>query len=430
MASKLFVIDSSPAVRRMIEQLSSDQGYEVYSFLDGPSALEAAKKHAPKAVIADYHLNKITFSSFCKELNKLENLTDTPIISLIDSADHPDEGLYRSLGVAVFLTKPLQPGNLLETLRSLEASGQQTAKKGKAKRTWPPTSQATDLEEGDSPTNEGDELNFSFENADSSTESSPTGSSTKQAQDHPQPAQQPTQQMDQPSPSDQPCATTSDQPVHTRLSEPSPAPHSTIAPPHLETASKTFFDAMASGVAKQVTESLTTSVQSLVSREVERQVNEKLQEAVRGHLTDALSVTTLNSSIEPIVRRELPSLVSQQISSHLVSLEPTVLQRMEETTKPAIESAVQSAVEQAALNAIEPAVQKVLPDAVRRQLGDLEQVVTNTIQEMVGSLMRDVLERVARDIAQTRIEQAVQEIVPAVAETQVSEEIKRLSALE
>lgn len=426
MASKLFVIDSSPAVRRMIEQLSSDQGYEVYSFLDGPSALEAAKKHAPKAVIADYHLNKITFSSFCKELNKLENLNDTPIISLIDSADHPDEGLYRSLGVAVFLTKPLQPGNLLDTLRSLEASEQQTAKKGKAKRTWPPTTQATDLEEGDSPTNEGDELNFSFESTDSSIESSPNGSSTKQAQDHPQPAQQ----MDQPAPPDQPRATTLDQPAHTRLSEPSTAPHSTVAPPHLETASKTFFDAMASGVAKQVTESLTTSVQSLVSREVERQVNEKVQEAVRGHLTDALSATTLISSIEPIVRRELPSLVSQQISSHLVSLEPTVLQRMEETTKPAIESAVQSAVEQAALNAIEPVVQKVLPDAVRRQLGDLEHVVTSTIQEMVGSLMRDVLERVARDIAQTHIEQAVQEIVPAVAETQVSEEIKRLSALE
>jgi DNA-binding response OmpR family regulator len=420
MASKLFVIDSSPAVRRMIEQLSSDQGYEVYSFLDGPSALEAAKKVAPKAVIADYHLNKITFSSFCKELNKLDNLTDTSIISLIDSADHPDEGLYRSLGVAVFLTKPIQPGNLLETLRSLETSGQPAAKKGKGKRTWPPTSQATDLEEGDSPTEDGEELNFSFEPTKSS------GSSPQAQSDIPP---TPTQQMDQPPP-DQPPATAPSRTAEARSSEPSSSPRPPIAPPHLEMASKTFFDAMASGVAKQVTESLTTSVQSLVSREVEHQVNEKVQDAVRTHLTEALSPATLSESIEPIVRRELPSLVSQQISSHLVSLEPTVLQRMEETTKPAIESAVQAAVEQAVLTAIEPAVQKVLPDAVRRQLGDLDHLVTGTIQEMVGSLMRDVLERVARDIAQTRIEQAVQEIVPAVAETQVSEEIKRLSALE
>lgn len=426
MASKLFVIDSSPAVRRMIEQLSSDQGYEVYSFLDGPSALEAAKKMAPKAVIADYHLNKITFSSFCKELNKLDNLTDTPIISLIDSADHPDEGLYRSLGVAVFLTKPIQPGSLLDTLRSLETSGQAAAKKSKAKRTWPPTSQATDLEEGDSPAEDGEELNFSFEPA-GSKEASPQGPSADP------PALAP--HIDQPSPPDQPRATaltqaTEARPSETRSSQPSSSPRPPIAPPHLEMASKTFFDAMASGVAKQVTESLTTSVQSLVSREVDRQVNEKVQDAVRAHLAEVLSPTAVAGSIEPIVRRELPSLVSQQISSHLVSLEPTVLQRMEETTKPAIESAVQAAVEQAVLTAIEPAVQKVLPDAVRRQLGDLEHVVTSTIQEMVGGLMRDVLERVARDIAQTRIEQAVQEIVPAVAETQVSEEIKRLSALE
>jgi CheY-like chemotaxis protein len=419
MASKLFVIDSSPAVRRMIEQLSSDQGYEVYSFLDGPSALEAAKKVAPKAVIADYHLNKITFSSFCKELNKLDNLTDTPIISLIDSADHPDEGLYRSLGVAVFLTKPIQPGSLLETLRSLETSGQPVAKKGLAKRTWPPTSQATDLEEGDSPAEDDEELNFSFEHAKSS------GSSPQAPSDDPP---TPTQQTHQASPSDQPHAAA--RATEARPSEPSSSPRPPIAAPHLEMASKTFFDAMASGVAKQVTESLTTSVQSLVSREVERQVSEKVQDAVRAHLAEALSPATFTGSIEPIVRRELPSLVSQQISSHLVSLEPTVLQRMEETTKPAIESAVQAAVEQAVLTAIEPAVQKVLPDAVRRQLGDLDHLVTSTIQEMVGSLMREVLERVARDIAQTRIEQAVQEIVPAVAETQVSEEIKRLSALE
>lgn len=429
MTSKLFVIDSSPAVRRMIEQLSSDQGYEVYSFLDGPSALEAAKKVAPKAVIADYHLNKITFSSFCKELNKLDNLTDTPIISLIDSADHPDEGLYRSLGVAVFLTKPIQPGSLLETLRSLEASGQPAAKKSKVKRTWPPTSQATDLEEGDSPAGDGDELNFSFE-AGGSAGTPTDGSSSMQAHDHLPPPQQPTHRIDQSSPLDQPRAVAPPRTADAGSSEPSSSPRSPIAPPHLEMASKTFFDAMASGVAKQVTESLTTSVQGLVSREVDRQVNEKVQDAVRAHLTEALAPATLSGSIEPIVRRELPSLVSQQISSHLVSVEPTVLQRMEETTKPAIESAVQAAVEQAVLTAIEPTVQKVLPDAVRRQLGDLDHLVTSTIQDMVGSLMRDVLERVARDIAQTRIEQAVQEIVPAVAETQVSEEIKRLSALE
>lgn len=421
MASTLFVIDSSPAVRRMIEQLSSDQGYEVHSFLDGPSALEAAKKMAPKAVIADYHLNKITFSSFCKELNKLDNLTDTSIISLIDSADHPDEGLYRSLGVAVFLTKPIQPGSLLDTLRSLETSGQPAAKKSKVKRTWPPISQATDLEESDSSAEEGQELNFSFEPAKSSSTPPQTQSGVRSV---------PAERVDHPLPLEQPRAAASSRTAEARASEPSSSPTPPIAPPHLEMAGRTFFDAMASGVAKQVTESLTTSVQSLVSREVNRQVNEKVQDAVRAQLAEALSSTVFAHSIESIVQRDLPGLVNQQISNHLLSLEPTILQRMEDTTKPAIESTVQAAVEQAVLTAIEPSVQKVLPDAVRRQLGDLEHVVTGTIQEMVGTLMRDVLERVARDVAQTRIEQAVQEIVPAVAETQVSEEIKRLSALE
>ena len=44
MASTIFVIDSSPAVRRMVEQISTPAGYDVVGFQDGPAALEAARK--------------------------------------------------------------------------------------------------------------------------------------------------------------------------------------------------------------------------------------------------------------------------------------------------------------------------------------------------------------------------------------------------
>lgn len=40
MAARLFVIDGSPAVRRLVEQVSTTEGYEVHAFQDGPSALQ------------------------------------------------------------------------------------------------------------------------------------------------------------------------------------------------------------------------------------------------------------------------------------------------------------------------------------------------------------------------------------------------------
>lgn len=61
MASTIFVVDSSPAVRRMVEQLSPPDDYHLMAFEDGPTALEAARKLSPHLIVADYHLDNITF---------------------------------------------------------------------------------------------------------------------------------------------------------------------------------------------------------------------------------------------------------------------------------------------------------------------------------------------------------------------------------
>ncbi|MBL8076070.1 MAG: response regulator, partial [Nitrospira sp.] len=44
MASPIFIVDSSPAVRRLVEQISTPEGFEVVGFQDGPTALEAARR--------------------------------------------------------------------------------------------------------------------------------------------------------------------------------------------------------------------------------------------------------------------------------------------------------------------------------------------------------------------------------------------------
>ena len=46
MGSTIFVIDSSPAVHRMVEQISAPEGHKVMGFSDGPSALDAARSTA------------------------------------------------------------------------------------------------------------------------------------------------------------------------------------------------------------------------------------------------------------------------------------------------------------------------------------------------------------------------------------------------
>ena len=148
MALPIFVVDSSPAVRRMVEQISTPEGFEVVGFQDGPAALEAARRSSPSLIIADYHLDNMTFSGFCKEINKLDNLTETYLISLVNPADRPDENLLRTLGVKAFLKKPFQSEDLLDVLKSLQQKTAATSNgKGLKRRVWPPTSTSTDSDD-------------------------------------------------------------------------------------------------------------------------------------------------------------------------------------------------------------------------------------------------------------------------------------------
>ena len=112
MPPPIFVVDSSPGVRRLVEQISSPEGFEVVGFQDGPAALEAARRTSPALIIADYHLDNMTFAGFCKEINKLDNLSETYLISLINPADRPDENHLRIFEVDRF-DESLRPGDVI-----------------------------------------------------------------------------------------------------------------------------------------------------------------------------------------------------------------------------------------------------------------------------------------------------------------------------
>lgn len=119
MPSHLFIVDSSPAVLRLVEQAFSAEGYEVTAFKDGTTALDGANRLNPEVVIADFHLEDIPFSDFCKHLKKNVHLAHTPIISLISSSDRPDEKYLHSLGVKAFLEKPFQAADLMSLVKNL-----------------------------------------------------------------------------------------------------------------------------------------------------------------------------------------------------------------------------------------------------------------------------------------------------------------------
>ena len=384
MGSTIFVIDSSPAVHRMVEQLSMPDGHTVKGFHDGPSALEAARAQSPALIIADYHLEKITFSGFCKEIGRQDNLAETLIISMVDAADRLDESKLRSLGVRAFLKKPFQREQLLETINTIltGTAGRPTAKPAKA-RTWPPVSTGTDDEDE--------------------------------------------QELPQDTAADEP-------PRHEREKEQATMPPSSTQPVSGSTPSssrskgeellKDLVDHLLHSTTVQADKTITTLLPGAIAKEVAGQLGTALSKAVQAEVhkqvADAIAPERLQTSLRAMIQEELKRHTEAQLAS------------VEATTRQAVTDIAPALVEQAAdirLGELtDSGIQKHLPHALQAHLDMITQLVKKEVEHMAANCARQAAEEIVREMAKDPILQAVQRIVPDVAETQIRAEITRLSS--
>jgi DNA-binding response OmpR family regulator len=391
MRSTIFIIDSSPAVRRMVEQISEPEGYEVVGFHDGPTALDAARKQSPALIIADYHLENMTFSGFCKEIVKQDNLAETMIVSIVDATDRLDENKLRSLGVRSFLKKPFQGEQLLEAIKSVLHGGKQKSDGRPMKsRTWPPVSTATDNDEEYQSDLETvlDEETTGFENR--AKESSAMSSSS---QSEHQPA--PMTQVSSPG--------NGGEELMKRLFD------------HLMTsvvaqAERKILEILPSAIAKEVAAKLTNAVQTTVQEEVGKQAAEMMKPE------------KMQAGLLEMVRAEL----DRQSSSYMTRVETTVRQSVNDLA-PAL---VQKAAENQLRDLVDAGMKEHLPTALREQMSSIEAFVKSEVQQVASSHARQDAEEIVREMVYEPLQQAIQRIVPDVAESQVREEIKRLSAAE
>jgi CheY-like chemotaxis protein len=374
-ASTIFVVDSSPAVRRLVEQISQPEGCDVVGFQDGPAALEAARRMSPNLIIADYHLENMTFSGFCKEVHKLDNLAETYIVSLTSPSDRVDETHLRSLGVKAFLNKPFQSENLIELIKDLEAQQAASTNGTKKKpRSWPPVSSATDSDDSDA-FNDG----------------SLTGEEEEQAI------------APRPQPKDSPVTTA----TATRASTAEP-----------EEAMKGLFGQLLQSMSERTEKKIVDLLPRMVEKELGTLVAKAVETEVGAHIGVSLSEERLTQVVEPLLMRILPKVLSREMSL----LEPIIRHSVFEIASPLIKERIDQFVREE-INAVRTA----LSDMVRDQLGSLEGLVKEEIQQAAAKQTAGMAEALVQATAREQVEQAVLRLVPDLAEAQIKAEITRLT---
>ena len=294
MPSSIFIVDSSPAVRRMVEQISTPEGFDVVGFQDGPAALEAARRISPALIIADYHLDNITFSGFCKEVNKLDNLSETYLISLVNPADRPDESLLRTLGVKAFLNKPFQSEDLLDVIKTLQQKNQPQKNGTRLKRrVWPPDSTSTDTDDDDAVM---DQLNVTDEQEDLT--------------------------MDQP-----PASTTA-----TKAASAVPGP---------EEAMKGLFGQLLESMTERTEKRIADLLPQAIEKELTARIHSTVKQELDGQLGEILSQERLTTIVHPLLVQELPSLIRQEMAAN----EALIRQAVSDIANPAIKDVIDQSVD-------------------------------------------------------------------------------------
>jgi two-component system alkaline phosphatase synthesis response regulator PhoP len=120
--ASVLIVDDDPVVRRMLQLSFESEGFDVLTAGDGIEGLEAMRSGKPNVVVLDIMMPKLDGMKVMRELMSDDELRGTPVILLSAKATSLDIDLGLKAGAADYVTKPCDPIDLVDRVRSLLAT--------------------------------------------------------------------------------------------------------------------------------------------------------------------------------------------------------------------------------------------------------------------------------------------------------------------
>jgi chemosensory pili system protein ChpA (sensor histidine kinase/response regulator) len=117
--TRVLVVDDALSVRRSMEQLLEDAGYDVVTAADGFLALEVVRSSTPAIVLTDLEMPNLNGLELTKRLRELPQFMATPIVMITSRASDKHRDLAEAAGVDLYLTKPYTDATLIEHVKRL-----------------------------------------------------------------------------------------------------------------------------------------------------------------------------------------------------------------------------------------------------------------------------------------------------------------------
>jgi chemosensory pili system protein ChpA (sensor histidine kinase/response regulator) len=119
--TRVLVVDDALSVRRSMEQLLEDAGYEVSSANDGFLALDSLRDKPPAIVLTDLEMPNLNGLDLTKRIREVPQFMGLPVIMITSRSSDKHRDMAIQAGVDLYLTKPYTDATLLDHVRRLTA---------------------------------------------------------------------------------------------------------------------------------------------------------------------------------------------------------------------------------------------------------------------------------------------------------------------
>lgn len=113
--AKILVIDDEPSIVNLVAAYLKPEGYEVYTAMDGPSGLKAARAYKPDLVILDVMLPGMDGIEL---LSRLRRESEVYVILLTARTEETDKVVGLTVGADDYVTKPFSPRELTARVKA------------------------------------------------------------------------------------------------------------------------------------------------------------------------------------------------------------------------------------------------------------------------------------------------------------------------
>jgi DNA-binding response OmpR family regulator len=117
---KILLVDDDRDILQAMEMVLKDAGAEVYTAMDGNSAVAQTDKQKPDLVVLDQMLPKRSGFLVMEKLNRTRKQGLGPHVIMITANEGQRHKLYaQSLGVEAYLNKPFRMEKLVEQIKNV-----------------------------------------------------------------------------------------------------------------------------------------------------------------------------------------------------------------------------------------------------------------------------------------------------------------------